>query len=192
MVVSHKVTYAIMVIFHHLSTRTSQHKRSSTQLIFKTLWVTSNAVRVLLIHVCVKHMSLLWWVQVDAELDAGASLPWSPLMATYLAAGFDEDQNFCAVIPYAGCTVDSLMHHHQYQTKTTAKDRLALSKMVILQGLTAYDIMQKTVRGCCSMHGMCWVPVTSFCLYVICCQHVSAAYRIAEQNMECSHTCRLG
>lgn len=84
-------------------------------------------------------------LQIEAELDSGAELPWHPLVATYLVADYDSEDNFCAVIPYAGCTIDSLIHHPEWETSTTPQDRLDTAKLMITQNLMAYAIMQKSV-----------------------------------------------
>lgn len=73
-------------------------------------------------------------------------------MAPYLVADYDAEDNFCAVIPYAGCTVDSLIHHPDWETTTTDKERLHVAKLMITQNLMCYDIMQKTVGTTTARH----------------------------------------
>lgn len=85
--------------------------------------------------------------QLQSELNAADLFAGNPLMATSQAACFDSEGNFCTIMPYAGCSLGSLLEHPDWFEKTSVQERLDFSKTVMLHNLMAYKSMQKAVSA---------------------------------------------
>lgn len=86
-------------------------------------------------------------MQIQAEISAAEYLPWHPLIGTLRAASFDDDGTWCCVMPYVGCSLQSVIESPEWWSSTTAEDRLAVTRLVIAHSLVVYEIMQGAVSG---------------------------------------------
>ena len=68
-------------------------------------------------------------------------------MATVVAASYDDEGNFFSVTPFAGCSLDSIISHPDWFEAVSAQDRLELIRLVLVQMMGVFDIMQKTVSA---------------------------------------------
>lgn len=82
---------------------------------------------------------------MEAELDAAKEFAWHPLLVTLVAACYDDDGNFCSVLPYVGCALDDITGHEDWFETVSDSDRLEFMRLFLVQAMAAFDIMQKTV-----------------------------------------------
>lgn len=124
---------------------------------------------------------------MQAEMDAAASLPCHPLLATLQAACFDDVGNWCCVMPYAGCSLQHITESPYTQSSTTAEEKLAMARTVIAHSLVVYSMMQEAVSVSARLDYQ--EPEVTYCLN--CRKRLGDMHAIAFMNLDTKHQVQL-